>query len=117
VGNVFDLVRSVNRVIAEGAGRAEANRALLSAARDGIRSMGVVLGIFTSPPAAYFERIQGRKVAELAVSPEEIEGLIAERAAARKAKDFKRSDEIRDMLLAKGIVLLDGPQGTSWKVK
>ena len=117
VGNVFDLVRSVNRVIAEGAGRAEANRALLSAARDGIRSMGEVLGIFTSEPAAYFERITGRKVAELAVSPEEIERLIEERAAARKAKDFKRSDEIRDTLLAKGIVLLDGPQGTSWKVK
>ena len=39
------------------------------------------------------------------------------RADARKAKDFKRGDEIRDLLLEKGIVLLDGPQGTTWKVK
>jgi cysteinyl-tRNA synthetase len=42
---------------------------------------------------------------------------VEERAAARKARDFKRSDEIRDTLLARGIELLDGAQGTTWKVK
>lgn len=45
----------------------------------------------------------------------EIEALIAERSQARKAKDFARSDEIRDMLAQKGIMLLDGPNGTEWK--
>jgi cysteinyl-tRNA synthetase len=39
------------------------------------------------------------------------------RNAARKAKDFKEADRIRDELLAKGIVLKDGPSGTSWEVK
>jgi cysteinyl-tRNA synthetase len=117
LGNVFDLVRSVNRVLAEGGGADVRGRELLAAARDGVRSLGGVLGIFTSEPAAYFERITGRKVAELAIAADEVERLIAERAAARKAKDFKRGDEIRDLLLAKGIVLLDGPQGTTWKVK
>jgi cysteinyl-tRNA synthetase len=42
---------------------------------------------------------------------------IAARTAARKAKDFKESDRIRDELLAKGIVLKDGPGGTTWEVK
>jgi len=51
------------------------------------------------------------------VSPEEIEAAIAARTAARKAKDFKESDRIRDELLAKGIVLKDGPAGTTWEVK
>ena len=42
---------------------------------------------------------------------------IEARATARKKKDFKESDRIRDDLLAKGIVLKDGPEGTSWEVK
>jgi cysteinyl-tRNA synthetase len=43
--------------------------------------------------------------------------LIAARNEARKAKNFKESDRIRDELLAKGIVLKDGPAGTTWEVK
>ena len=45
----------------------------------------------------------------------EIEAAIAARQAARKAKDFKESDRIRDELKAKGVILEDGPRGTSWK--
>jgi cysteinyl-tRNA synthetase len=51
------------------------------------------------------------------VSPEEIEAAIVCRTAARKAKNFAESDRIRDELLAKGIVLKDGPTGTTWEVK
>jgi cysteinyl-tRNA synthetase len=50
------------------------------------------------------------------VSPAEIEAQIAARTAARKAKNFKESDRIRDELLAKGITLKDGPAGTTWEV-
>ncbi|OXS27161.1 MAG: cysteine--tRNA ligase [Acetobacterium sp. MES1] len=46
---------------------------------------------------------------------EAVEDLIAQRQAARKAKDFKRADEIRDELLAKGIVLEDTREGVKWK--
>lgn len=45
----------------------------------------------------------------------EIDELLAERSAARKAKDFKRSDEIRETLAAKGIIIEDTPQGPRWK--
>ena len=51
------------------------------------------------------------------LSNEDIDQAIAKRTAARKAKDFKESDRIRDELLAKGIVLKDGPNGTTWEVK
>ncbi len=44
----------------------------------------------------------------------EIEKLIIERKEARAAKDFARSDEIRDDLAARGIILEDGPEGTTW---
>lgn len=46
---------------------------------------------------------------------EEVEQLIQERIDARKNKDFARSDEIRDLLQAKGIILEDTRQGTRWK--
>ena len=45
----------------------------------------------------------------------DIEALIAERQAARKEKNFARADEIRDELLAKGIVLEDTREGVKWK--
>ena len=117
LANVFELVRSANRVVAEGIGGNSGNRELLTAARDGIAGLADVLGVFMSQPTEFLSRIQERKVAGLEIDAEEIEGLIQERAAARRAKDFKRSDEIRDLLLARGVALLDSPQGTTWKVK
>jgi len=45
----------------------------------------------------------------------EIEAAIANRQAARKARNFKESDRIRDELKAKGVILEDGPTGTTWK--
>ena len=45
----------------------------------------------------------------------EIDALVAERAAAKKAKDFARADEIRNALAKRGIELKDGPQGTTWE--
>jgi cysteinyl-tRNA synthetase len=50
-----------------------------------------------------------------ALSDTDIEQLIARRLAARKSKDFKESDRIRDDLKAKGVILEDGPQGTTWR--
>ena len=44
-----------------------------------------------------------------------IQALIDERLEARKAKNFARSDEIRDLLKEQGIVLEDTPQGTRWR--
>ena len=46
---------------------------------------------------------------------ERIEGLLAERAAAKKAKNYAEADRIRDMLAAEGITIIDTPQGAKWK--
>lgn len=113
LGHVFDLVRSVNRFLSDN----ERDRSLLEAVRSTMAGVAEVFGIFTSEPAEFLARMQSRKAGDLAITVEEIERLIEERTAARKAKEFKRSDEIRDFLLERGVALLDGPQGTSWKAK
>jgi cysteinyl-tRNA synthetase len=55
--------------------------------------------------------------AGLAIDDARIDSLIAERNAARKAKNFKESDRIRDELAAMGIVLKDSKDGTTWEVR
>ncbi len=56
-------------------------------------------------------------VAQGAISDSEIQALVDERTAAKKAKNFKRSDEIRGLLLEKGVVLEDTKDGVRWKRK
>jgi cysteinyl-tRNA synthetase len=85
------------------ADRALAGDALAAA---GLHAAGRVLGILQAEPQAWF---QG------GVDATAVEAAIAERLAARKARDFARADAIRADLLARGIVLEDGPQGTTWR--
>ena len=54
--------------------------------------------------------------ASFTVDESKVNGLIEARAAARKAKDFKESDRIRDELAAMGVVLKDSKDGTTWEV-
>jgi cysteinyl-tRNA synthetase len=117
LGVLFETVRAVNRFLAETRETGAAEVALLAHARQLFGETGEVLGLFGSNPAQWLEGIKTARTGRMDITPAEIEGLIAERAAARTSRDFKRSDEIRDLLLAKGIQLLDSPQGTTWDVK
>jgi len=64
-----------------------------------------------------FSNVQLRIAARTKVDPVAIADAIAARNTARAAKDFAQSDRIRDELLAQGIVLKDGPGGTTWEAK
>ena len=64
-----------------------------------------------------FSNVQMKIAAKTAVDTVAIADAIAARLAARKAKNFAESDRIRDDLLAQGIVLKDGPDGTTWEVR
>lgn len=93
---IFELVREINSCIDD-----KSSKGSIVRAADLLKELTGVLGI------AAKEENDGPQP--------EIDKLIAEREDARKQKDFKRSDEIRDKLKDMGIVIEDTQQGTKWK--
>lgn len=96
VSAVFELVKFINTKVS-----AESSSPFLQQLSDLLAELCDVLGIILEKEEDILE--------------EEIENLIAERQAARKEKNFKRADEIRDLLLEKGILLKDTREGVQWK--
>ncbi|MDF2462121.1 MAG: cysS, partial [Ramlibacter sp.] len=92
---LFDLAAEVNR------GKSAELSGLLKA-------LGGCLGILQGEPKAFLRA--GTQLDEATVAD-----LIAQRAAAKKAKNFAEADRIRNDLLAQGIVLKDSPTGTTWE--
>ena len=117
LGVLFETVRATNRFLAETRDFGPLALALLARVRNLFAETGSVLGLFSRCPAEWLEGIKTAKTGSMSISPDDIERLIVERAEARTAKNFKRGDEIRDMLLAQGVHLLDSAQGTTWNVK
>jgi len=80
--------------------------------RNGLYTAAGVLGLLNERPGSFLETL-ARRHGE--IDPSEIERLVAERAEARKEKDWGRADAIRDHLAEKGILLEDNPDGTTWR--
>jgi cysteinyl-tRNA synthetase len=90
----------------------EVNRSKDAALAGLLRALGGTLGLLQADPVAY---LQGGGAAEGGLDETQIQALIAERAAAKQGKNFAEADRIRKLLLAQGVVLKDGPAGTSWE--
>nr|MCR5211225.1 cysteine--tRNA ligase [Lachnospiraceae bacterium] len=95
IGTVFELVKFINQSADENTKGAD-----LSAMRNTLLELTEVLGLDITENKGSLD--------------DDIEALINERQEARKAKDFKRADEIRDDLKSRGIILEDTKDGVKW---
>ncbi len=100
---LFELAADVHRGVA--------------GAREQLRALASVLGLLgRAPQAVRRSGLAGSEAGAAGASDSaQIESLIAERAAAKKAKRYQDADRIRAELLAQGVVLEDTPSGTSWR--
>ena len=96
IAAIFELVKYANTTAT-----AESSKEYLRGLLDRIVKLGDVLGLILDKKEELLDA--------------DIEKLIEERQAARKAKDFARADAIRDELLEKGIILKDTREGVQWK--
>ncbi|MCF6179635.1 MAG: cysteine--tRNA ligase, partial [Geopsychrobacter sp.] len=118
IGHLFEAVRTVNRLVATKKFRKKGELvATVADLLQRIRQYGAVLGILQADPKAWLDQQKIAGLADLGIKLAEIEAAIKARLQARTDKDYARSDEIRDELDARGILLLDTAQGTNWKIK
>ena len=99
LASIHDLVREINTILANDGLRSDDRAAVLNA----LSIFDSVLGVFGPEEDQMLEA--------------DIEALITERQKARHDRNFARSDEIRDQLAAKGIILEDTRDGVRWKRK
>ncbi len=100
VAVLFDLASEANRT-------GDARYARL------LKSLGGILGLLQQSPQHYLQ--QQVQQQDGLYSAEEIENMIQQRLQARKEKNFAQADALRQQLAEAGIVLEDGPQGTTWR--
>ncbi|MBA2662787.1 MAG: cysteine--tRNA ligase [Bradymonadaceae bacterium] len=113
---IGELARAINELTqSKKKPSAEAAHTLF-AMRQRLTAAGGVLGILEKPPAAALLELRDLRVDVLGLDAALIEQKVADREAARAAKDWAGADALRDELSAMNIEIMDSPEGTTWRV-
>lgn len=113
---IYTLTRAFNAQVKLGAKVSPEMLATAQAFRVWVLRTGELLSLFQEDPAQYLRLLDDMLLAQKSLVREKVDQLVAERTAVRAAKDFKKSDELRDALVAMGIALQDTSAGTAWEV-
>jgi cysteinyl-tRNA synthetase len=113
---LWELVRAVNRF----GGLKKARRrgaAMAAPALAAFETVGRVMGVGGRNSQEWFEEVRRLRLTAIGKTEADIEGRIEARDEARRSKDYAASDAIRKELDALGVVLMDAPQGTLWRMR
>ncbi len=116
IGLVFESVRALNRILDTSEKSIVEDTAALFSTWADLRRIGRILGVFTENASQYAEDCRQLGIHKKAVDPAQVEQMIADRAAARKAKEWRKADDIRKHLEALNVILEDRPEGTIWRM-
>lgn len=114
LSTLFDLAKSINKTIDD---RDESGYPSAVAGSSLLTTLASTVGLMSQDPDAFSRGEILRQLQQYGLDEVWVEKAINDRSEARKAKDYKKADEIRGMLLEKGIAILDTPQGTKWRKK
>jgi cysteinyl-tRNA synthetase len=118
LGSFHELQTHLNSMLTLSKGRpTEEIIDLLKQGYEHFLKLGWIFGLFCDDPKTYIDDQKQEGLKKLNLREEDILKRIEERNTARKEKNWKRADEVRNDLLAMGIVLEDTPSGTQWKLK
>ena len=118
LGYFYELQRNLNSLLDISKGQpTQEITSVLNQGLDHFLKTGWVFGLFREDPEQYLAQQRKEGLIKLNLTEEEILRSIGERNLARKEKNYKKADEVRNGLLSKGIVLEDTPSGTTWKIR
>ncbi len=117
LGHIFTMVRLAGRVLEDKKLRAnEGGRAVLLRFREAVTRWDTLLGLFAQKPTAFLDALRDKRALRRGLDMDRVKALLAERQEARAAKDFARSDAVRDELSTLGVEVRDTPEGPVWDI-
>lgn len=116
MARIFEVIRVFNGVARKPGAVAPAVKAAAQVLGQFIRSKGQLMSLFQEPAEEFLRSLDDMLLKKKELSREAIDQKVQARSDARKNKDFKTSDIIRDELAALGIRIQDGVDGTIWEV-
>ena len=118
IANLYNIFKYANNIMKTSKDKTKEDIAnILRKILKNVHEVYSVLGLFDQNPDEYITKLKNKYLKELDIDEENIKQEIEKRAKAKQNKDFEKADKIRNALEAKGIILKDSKEGTSWDFK
>ncbi|MBN2801205.1 MAG: cysteine--tRNA ligase [Deltaproteobacteria bacterium] len=116
LSHAFELARAINRFSNHKKAKKRGGPVVATAIA-GLRLLGPTLGLLQGSPSDFQDEVKAKRLPSLGLTVEAVEQLLQERVDAREARDWSRADAIRQEIEAKGVLVMDRPDGVEWRIR